>query len=228
MPESYLEKCVRALPPEKQTTAREAFRAIAENGDDNLISKLLVTLEATSAYSATIPETLASSGERFLSELDLRLARTVQAQTEQETRREERLRQLLTELVPQLGKSLALDRVAAGLQAQTTELGRVERSLVRLRRARVGGLCLLMALGFLLGAGAVAAYGWREYRDARQAARFVDRLSDVGVVAKIQRSENGEHLSIEGPAALRGTAWRKDERGYINGADLVFPIRNER
>jgi hypothetical protein len=228
MSESYLEKCINSLPPEKQPAAREAFKAIAENGDDNLISKLLVILEATSAYAVTVPQTLSASGERFLGDWDARLAKATQVHAEQESAREERLGQLLAKQVPALGKALALDKVAVGLQGQAAELGRIERSLARLRHARVGGLLLLMLLGVLLGAGAVVGLGWRSYQGARQAEKFVVRLNDAGIVAKIRRTETGELLTIEGPEVLRGTVWRKDDKGYIIGADIVYPIQEAR
>jgi hypothetical protein len=225
MPDSYLEKCIGALPQEKQPAAREAFKAIAENGDDNLISKLLVILEATSAYAETIPQTLSASGERFLGDLDARLAKAAQIQTEHESAREGRLRQLLTEQVPQLGKAMALDKIAAEFQGQAAELGRIERSLTCLRQARVGGLFLLMLLGVLLGAGAVVGLGWRGYQGARQAEQFVTRLNVAGIAAKIRRTEAGEVLTIEGAEVLRGTVWRKDDKGYIVGVDIVYPAQ---
>ena len=223
MSESYLENCINALPPGKQPAAREAFKAIAENGDDNLISKLLVILEATSAYAAHIPQTLSANGERFLGELDSRLTKVAKFHDEQEATREARLHQLLVDQLPQLGRALAIDEVAAGLKAQAAELGRFERSLVRLRQARVGGLLLLMLLGFWLGAGAVVGFGWRNYNDAQQAAEFVARLHALGVVMKVQKTEGGELLTIDGPGALQGTGWRKDAKGYLSGADLMYP-----
>ena len=228
MSESYLEKCIRALPPEKQPAAREAFKAIAENGDDSLLSKLIVVLEATAAYAATIPQNLTESGSRFLGELDSRLTKQTQSQAELEAGREERLGKLLTAQVPQIGKAISMDKVIAGLQAQTAELGRIERSLVRLRHARVGGLILLMLLGFILGAGSVVGLSWRSYQDGRQADAFVTRLTEAGIAAKIHRTDSGDLLTISGPQALRGTAWRKDAQGYIIGADFVFPIQEGR
>ncbi len=185
-------------------------------------------LEATAAYSTTIPQSLAENGNRFLGELDSRLAKLAQSQTELEAGREERLGKLLAAQVPQLGKSLSLDKLVAGLQTQTAELGRVERNLVRLRHARVGGLVLLILLGLLLGAGSVVGLGWRSYQDARQANAFVTRLNEAGIAAKIHRTDNGDILTITGPQALRGTAWRKDAQGYIIGADFVFPIQEGR
>jgi hypothetical protein len=223
MSESYLEKCVQALPREKQAAAREAIRAIAENGEDNLLSKLLVTLEATSAYAESIPQAMVANGEKFLRELDARTVRAADQQEKIEVQREARLRQLITEQVPQLGKTLALDKIVARLDAQSAEIGRFARSAERLRHARVGGLVLLMTLGALLGAGATVGLFWKRYDSAQRAQRFVSLLNAAGVDAEFRREGETVHFTVEGPVVLRGTAWRKDAQGYTTGADFVFP-----
>jgi hypothetical protein len=210
---SYLEKCIASLPPEKQAAAREAFRAISENGEDNLISKLLVILEATSAYAATIPQAFADNGEHFLKELDARLLKSSQERSGQESAEDERLRKLLASALP------------AALQGHAAELGHIRRGMIRMRRARVGGLLFLMLIGFLLGASAVVSLGWRSYREGQEAQRFEEMLSDAGITANIQETDAGQVLTIEGPEILDGTAWRKDAKGYIIGADMVFPKR---
>ena len=224
MDESYLEKCIQALPPAEQPAARAAFKSIAETGDDNLISKLLVTLRATGAYAATIPTEMTRAGETLLHELDERNDRTARAQAETEKQREERLRQLIAAQVPQLGKALALDRVVAGLRAQTAELGRIQRQLVRLRQARVGGLLLVLLIGAAVGAGGVIGSFWSRYHAAQQSGRFVRNLNAAGIHARISPAESGVCLSIESARAQQGTAWRKDAQGYIVGADFFFPI----
>jgi hypothetical protein len=221
MSESYLEKCIRALPGEKQAAAREAIKSIAENGDDSLLSQLLAVFEATAAYSETIPQELVRFGESFLRELDARAAEAAKHQKEADAQRETRLRELIAAQVPQLGKSLALDKVAAGLQSQSAELGRLGRSVERVRQARVGGLLFLIVLGVCMGAGTVIAGFWRSYAEAGQAKRFVENLNAAGIYAKIDRTDEVAHLTVEGPVALRGTAWRKSADGYIVGADYV-------
>jgi hypothetical protein len=223
MSESYLEKCIRSLPEQKQVAAREAVKAIAENGDDTVLSKLLVVFEATTAYAESIPRELVQFGEAFLRELDLRAAKASERQTEAEAQREERLRQLIVAQIPQLGKTLALNQVVAGLQAQTAELGRLARSVERLRHARVGGLVLLMLLGAGLGAGAVVGIFWHPYNAAQQSQRFVDRLNAAGLYANIKRTEEGVRFTVEGPVVLHGTTWRKNANGYTVGADFIFP-----
>ena len=144
MSDSYLEKCIQALPPEKQPAARAAIKAISETGDDSILSKVLVAFEATTAYAETIPHAIVASGEKLLQELDARAARAAAQQAESEAQREARLRQLIAEQVPQLGKTLALDKVVARIDMQTAEISRLTRSADRLRQARVGGLVLLM------------------------------------------------------------------------------------
>lgn len=97
MTESYFEKCIQALPPEKQAAAREAHRAISETGDDNLISKLLVVLESTAVYAETIPRGMVVFGDKFLGDLDARLKMASQSQAELEKRTADRLGHFITE-----------------------------------------------------------------------------------------------------------------------------------
>jgi len=225
MPDSYVEKCIQALPPEKRSAAREAIKAVAETGEDSLLSKLLVTFEATSAYAETIPQQLVQFGETFLREFDARNAKAAQQQTEADAKRDKQLRQLIAEQVPQLGKTLALDKVAARLDAQAAEISRLARNADKLRQARVGGLVLLIMLGVLLGVGSTVGVFWTRYNTAQQYQRWVDQLNTAGIYAKIAHEENSVRFTVEGPTALRGTVWRKDRDGYINGADFVFPTR---
>jgi hypothetical protein len=223
MSESYLEKCIRSLPPEKQAAAREAFKAISETGDDSFLSKLLVTLEATSAYAATIPQDLVSSGEKLLRELDARAIQLAKQNAEDDAQREKRICEIITSQVPQLGKALALDQVAAGLEAQTAELGRIGRTLTRLRHLRVSGLLLLMGLAGFLGAGAVVGLYWSSYHAAERAQNFVSRLNAAGVYLSVKDTESGPHVIVEGAPVLRGTVWRKNSENFTTGADFYFP-----
>lgn len=228
MSESYLEKCIQALPTEKQAAARAAFKDIAENGDDSVFSKVLVTLEATSAYSETIPRQLITSGEKLLRDFAALTEGHAQKLTESEAHREEMLRQLIAAQIPQLAKSLALDRIVESLEVQTAELGHVGRGVARLRRARVGGMLLIMALGAVLGAAALGVIFWQPYQAAQRADQFISRLNKLGISMRIVRTERGERLRIEGTTLLLGSAWRKDDRGHFIGADLVFPARGGR
>ena len=228
MDESYLERCIRALPPEKQSAARAAFRDIAADGDDSVFSKVLVTLEATSAYAERIPTEMVRSGEALLRELDERMARSARAQAEADAQREKLLREVIAAQVPQLGKALALDKVNALLTAQTTELGRIERSLERLRQVRVGGLLLVLGLGALLGSGAMAGVFWHRYAQAQRAQRFIARMESLGIDAEITPSGADVRFTIKCPYAITGTGWRKDGQGYIAGADFIVATGGDR
>ena len=221
--DSYLEKCIQSLPAAEQPAARAAFKAIVEAGDDNLLSKLLVALKATGAYAATIPAETERVGETLLRHLAERDARVREEAAAAEDQRDERLRQLIAAEIPQLGKALALDKVVVGLAAQAAELGRIQRQLVRLRQARFGGLLFILLLGVALGAGGVIGGFWHQYRVGQQAGRFVDRLNAAGIYAKVQFTDDGVHFVVEGAPVLRGTTWRKNEQGYITGADFIFP-----
>jgi hypothetical protein len=229
MDESYLEQLIQKLPAAEQTAARAAFKAISETGDDGPLSKLFVVLRANNEYAATIPKELVVAGEKLLRELDARAAQLAKQNAEADAQREKRIGEIIAQQVPQLGKALALDRVATGLDAQTAELGRIESTLSRLRHLRVGGLLLLMALGGLVGSSAVVGIYWHPFHAAEQAGKFVSRLNAAGVYVSIKDAENGGTLvTVEGAPVLHGTAWRKNSDNYTTGADFYFPKGDNR
>lgn len=228
MADSYLEKCIHALPPEKRQTAREALHSISENGSDSILAKVLVAFEATTAYADTIPQTMVASGEKLLREFDARLERMSAQLGAKEDERDEVLREFLRQQIPALAKALGMERFEATLAAQTAELSRLNRNLVRLRQMRVGGITMLFVIGILLGAATVTVAFWERYGEAQQAKNFVDRLKATGVGVTMKRTEQGELLRIAGPQVLRGTTWRKDAEGYIVGADFLFPAEGSR
>ena len=224
MDDSYLEQLIQALPEAERPTARAAFKAISETGDEGPLGRLLVVLRANNAYAATIPKELAAVAEKLLRELDARVAQQAKQQTESEAQREKRLGEIIAKQVPLLGKALALDRVAAGVEAQAAELGRVGRTLSRLRHLRVGGLLLLMGLAGCLGAGAVVGLYWRPYHDAQRAVNFLTCFHAAGVYLSNKDLENGGvHVTVEGEPVLRGTDWRTNTNKYTVGADFYFP-----
>jgi hypothetical protein len=67
-PDSYLEQCIAALPPEKREAARHAFEEISETGDDTYLSKLLAVLEANGAYAKMIPKGMTDAGAKVVRE----------------------------------------------------------------------------------------------------------------------------------------------------------------
>lgn len=226
--ESYLEKCIQKLPVEKQTAAHAAVRDLTETGDDTLLSKLLLVFEANAAYSEQIPQQMVRFGESFLRDLDARSQRASDEQKKRDSERDTRLAEIIREQIPQLGKTLAHDQLVSELKAQTAELGRLERTVSRMRRARVGGMLLILLLGAVVGAGGLAGIYWQRYAAGERARRFTERLSAAGIVAEAVYEGNNLRLQLEGPTALRGTAWRKDRAGYIAGVDFIVPAEAAR
>ena len=69
-PDSYLEQCIAALPPEKREAARHAFEEISETGDDTYLSKLLAVLEANGAYAKMIPKGMTDAGAKVVRNME--------------------------------------------------------------------------------------------------------------------------------------------------------------
>lgn len=224
---SYIEKCVLALPPDKQAAARAAFKEISEGGDDSVFSKILVTLEATSAYAAGIPQALAENGERFLKELDNRTKEIVTRLEASEAERDEHLRDLLRQQLPALVKPLAIEKLIEYSARQTAELGRIERSVARLRHARVGGMVFLMLIGALLGAAGLCSIIWPPYQDGQRAAQKLATLEAAGISWDHRRTKQGELVLIEGPPIdSKSVAWRRSAAGQIVGANILYPTKD--
>lgn len=229
MNDSYLEKCIRSLPLERQSAARAAFKEIAEDGDDSVFSKVLVTLEATSAYAASLPKAVTASGESLLQDFDARAKNFLEQQAQSQEQLEESFRAIIRQEVPALGKSLALDKVAAGLDKQATQLGRIDRSISRLRLARVGGLLLLMALGALLGAAGLGFSHYTRYQEGQQAAKNLASLHAAGIGWDHAWTEHGVLVRIEGPPVVAdGLTWRQNANGQAIGIDILFSSRTRR
>jgi len=120
----------------------------------------------------------------------------------------------------------SLVRSSAGIESIRASLEQLERSISYLRHLRVGGVLFLMTLAALLGAGGMAVLFWPPYQRAQQAQRFTDLLAASGIHAKISGQNDGMHFIVQGPEALRGTAWQKDDAGYIVGAEFIYPNQN--
>jgi hypothetical protein len=224
MNDSYTEQLIQKLPTAEQATARDAFKAISETGDDGSLAKLLVVLRANNEYASSIPKDMVAAGEKLLRDLDTRAAQQAKQQADAEAERDKRLCELISKQVPQLGKQLALDRVASGVEAQAAELHRVNRTLSRLRHLRVSGLFLLMGLSGALGAGAVVGLYWKSYHVAQSAQNFVSRFNAAGVYLSIKDLDGGGvHVAVEGQPVLRGTTWRNNTDKRTIGADFYFP-----
>jgi hypothetical protein len=120
----------------------------------------------------------------------------------------------------------SLTRSSANTEAIRVSLDRLEHSVSYLRHLRVGGVLFLMALAALLGAGGTVALFWSPYQRAQQAQRFTDLLAASGIHARISDQNDGVHFIVQGPEALHGTAWQRDNAGYIVGAEFIYPTQN--
>lgn len=223
MPESYIEKCIQALPPEKQAAARAAFKDIAEGGDDSVFSKVLVTLEATSAYAGSLPQAVAASGEHFLREFDARLQAIAAQRTSADEQRDEVLREFLRQQVAALGQTLGGGDFSAEMKAQTAELGRIKSNLSRLRHVRFGGLLFLMLIGAALGGGGHWYFQRSHDEKAQRAAQKLAALESAGIVWDYRATEQGAQMRIEGPRiAADGVTWRRNAAGQTVGVNILF------
>jgi len=116
--------------------------------------------------------------------------------------------------------SLALDKIAAALQAQSVAIHKSERSIARLRHLRVGGVLTLMAIAGLLSAGGVVGLLWRFYDDTKRAQLFAQHLNAAGISTEIRTASDGIHLTVVGPLATARKLTTKDGMG--NGVEIVF------
>jgi len=218
---SYIEKCIQALPPEKQEPARQAFHELGE-GDGSAISKLLVVMEANAAFASTIPSELNLVSEKLVRELTEFQSRATEDRAAAEARLAKKLSDLIQQQVPALGKTLAMDRLVGEAEQQNHSLVRLERSVGRLRHLRVGGVLALMLLSVLLVGGLLSAVMWNRIQVWRSNERFLSRLEQSGIELRLLAQENNSTLfRIEGPV-YKGTSWRLDENGKIKGVDLAI------
>ena len=220
-PDSYLEQCIAALPPEKREAARRAFEEISETGDDSYLSKLLAVLEANNAYARKIPKDLADAGGKLLREMAAIADKLAEHQAQNEDRREASFKKLLTEQRPQWEKSPGLDKVAASIEKQRLLLEQLNRSSAQPKEASGAGLLVLMMLACLTGAVFTIWFFWGDYRDARQAKSFVDQAVNAGIRMRVDKTETGNRLTVAGPS-VKGANYQKAADGVINGMVIDF------
>jgi hypothetical protein len=220
-PESYLEQCIAALPPEKREAARRAFADIAETGDDSYLSKLLAVFEANNAYARKIPKELTEAGGRLVREMTELTSKSVRDQDQIENCRDAFLRKFFAEQISALGQSLGIEQIAAEIERQGAVLNRLERPLAEEKEENGAVIAFLMALAFMVGGALTGWTLWGACQDARQAKSFVDRVADAGIRMQVEKTETGNRLVIAGPA-LKGGAWQKGDNGMINGVEIDF------
>lgn len=221
---SYVELCLRALPSEKQAAARQAFHDLVEGApDDTMLSRLLIVLEATAAYGRTIPAEITASVQTGVAALDARLAKLTAANNSHECHGAE-LRLALDDHLSAMATSLPFDQHRESINAVGLAVERLERSVRRLRHARVAAVAILMLGAAVAGAGAVVGYFRKDYREARQVCEKIDYLAQRGVELRlIDGGNNAIALRIDGPATAPGTDWTRDQKGRITGATIVLP-----
>lgn len=219
---SYIELCMRALPPEKQTAARAAFHDLLEGSpDDSMLSRLLIVLEATAAYGRTIPAEITSAVQHGVSALDSRLAKlgTVSGASGREGVEFQReLSEQLRHVFEPLGEQrLMIESVRHAVEA-------VNRDVQRLRHARVTAVLLLMIASAVVGAVGVAAYFKPRYVAARSVQASMDYLARRGIQIELaDAGNNAVAFTVTGPAtAAKGTDWMRDPKGHVTGAQIVF------
>jgi hypothetical protein len=220
-PQSYLEQCITALPPEKREAARRAFEEISETGDDSYLSKLLAVLEANNAYARKIPKDLADAGGKLMREMAGIADKLAAHQSENEDRHEASLKKLLAEQRPQWEKSVALDNVAAAIEKQRMLLEQLKRSSAQPKEESGAGILVLAMIAGLTGAILTVWFFWDDYQAARQAKSFVDRAVGAGIRQRVDKTETGNRLTIVGPA-VKGANYQKATDGVINGMVIDF------
>jgi len=220
-PESYLEQCIAALPPEKREAARRAFADISETGDDSYLSKLLAVFEANNAYAKKIPKELTEAGGKLVREMTELASKSVRDQDQTEARRDAFLREFFAEQISALGESLGIEQIAAEIERQGAVLSRLDQPLAQEKEESGAVIAFLMALAFVAGAALTGWVLWDACQDARQAKSFVDRLADAGIRMQVEKTETGNRLVIAGPV-LKSGAWQKDDNGMLNGAEIDF------
>jgi hypothetical protein len=151
--ESYLDKCLAALPAEKREAARAAFAEISDTGADCYLSKLLAVLEANNTYARTIPRELAAVHEQFLLDLTRDTARIRQELHEAESSRDAVLRKLLHQEVRDLNKTLPLTTAIEQLQRNSRNLGELKES-VESQSAHLTVLAAILVVALVI-AGAI-------------------------------------------------------------------------
>lgn len=227
--ESYLEKCIAALPAEKREAARAAFADISDTGEDCYLSKLLAVLEANNAYARTIPRELAAVHEKFLSDLARDISFIRQGLREAETARDTALRKLLHQEVRELDKTLPLTGAIAELRTNSQHLERLRESVTDRTVERIFHY-------FTLGVGLVVmGVIWaiprstpaiEEPEDVRHAREFLATTTAAGIRLGFKSDAKGDVVTVKGPNVNPEVGWVRDASGSIIGFQMKTSARS--
>jgi hypothetical protein len=219
--DSYLEQCIAALPPEKREAARRAFAEISETGDDSYLSKLLTVLEANNAYARTIPKNLADVSGKLFRDMTEMTDKLAHQQSQDEGRREASFKKLVAEQFAELAKTLALDKVAVGIEKQRVILEQLKRPASEPEADGWTGVLCLMGLAFIAGA-AFSVWLLREpYNEARQAKSFLDRVADAGIELQLEPTKTANKVIVAGPG-LKTATYFTGADGSVAGIEINF------
>jgi len=220
-PESYLEQCIAALPPQKREAARKAFREISEIGDDSYLNKLLAVLEANNAYAKQIPKELADAGTKLLQDVAEIADRLTQQRAVEDGRREAGLKKLLTEQFSGFEEALALDKIAAGMESQRSILEQLKRPAPQEVGTKWVGVLFLIAVAFFAGIALTAFIIDEPFKEALKAKRFMDQVADAGISIRLDPSKTGNWLTVAGPEVKEPHLYASSD-GSIAGAVVEF------
>jgi len=217
-PESYLEQCIAALPPEKRDAARHAFEEISETGDDTYLSKLLAVLEANGAYAKMIPKGMTDAGAKVVRNMEDIASRLVGA----EVRREASFKNTITAETARLVEALPVQQIAAGIERQNELLEQLKRATAKIGEGVSSGLAVfLVVLAFACGVALPVWFFWGSYQGAQQAKGFCDQFTNAGLSMQIEKTDTGNKFTLAGPVVRNGT-WRKNASGRVYGAEMEF------
>lgn len=218
---SYIELCLRALPLEKQAAARQAFHDLLEGSpDDSMLSRLLLVFEATAAYGRTIPAEIAAAVQNGIAAMDARLAR-FDGTTSTREQDVAPVRAVLDERFVAI--TAPLEEHRRSLESVRFAVEHVNRSVHRLRHARVTAVMMLMSVAAIAGAFGVIAYFKPRYEAARSVSESIEYLAQRGIQLELADGGNGTVVFlVTGTPTAKGTDWMLDAKGRVTGAKIVF------
>lgn len=217
---SYIELCLRSLPPAKQEAARKAFHDLTDGApDDTMLSRLLIVLEATAAYGRTIPAEIATAMQGGIAALDARLGKVTS--TSGVAHMDAAQLGMIVERISSLAESASEHRTL--VESVRYAIEQVDRNVQRLRHARITAILLLMTAAAVVGAAGAVAHFKPRYEAARRVSDSVDYLAQRGIQLGMAEGENASVIfTVRGPITANGAEWTRDAKGRVTGARIVF------